>query len=147
MKPLRGRLVLDASVLIEILAGSKPATALVDSIVSGEAEVYATRLGLTEALYVTCRLWGWEKALERIQALIDSGMVAIIEDEEIWSLAASCKCRIPISLGDCYTLAAAKRYRLRPLFLKPEKELLENTERIRQWLDGNPEYLATAAPT
>ncbi|BES82359.1 hypothetical protein [Pyrodictium abyssi] len=44
--------------LIEILAGSKPAAALVDSIVSGEAEAYATRLGLTEALHVTCRLWG-----------------------------------------------------------------------------------------
>ncbi|BES82360.1 hypothetical protein [Pyrodictium abyssi] len=73
-------------------------------------------------------------------------MATIIEDEEVWSLAASCKCRIPISLGDCYTLAAAKRYRLRPLFLKPEKELLESAERIRQWLDGDPEYLTPPPP-
>ena len=58
MKPLQGAYVLDAGVLIEILAGSKLIKELVNSIITGDVEAYALRLGLTEALYVTCRLWG-----------------------------------------------------------------------------------------
>lgn len=49
--------MLDASVLIEILAGSKLVEKLVDSIVAGDVEAYAARLSLTEPLYVACRLW------------------------------------------------------------------------------------------
>ena len=75
-------LVLDASVLIEILAGSKLAAALVDSMVSGEAEAYATRLGVTEAPYVT------------------------------WQAASA---EYPGKPRRLLPLAAAKRYRLRPL--------------------------------
>ena len=143
MKPLQGAYVLDASVLIEILAGTRLIKELVNSIVTGDVEAYALRLGLTEALYVTCRLWGWEKALQRMQILIDSGAITVIEDEKVWDYAASCKCEIPISLGDCYTLAVAKKYSLKPLFLKPERELLKNLERIRAWLNREPEYLKT----
>lgn len=135
--------ILDASVLIEVLAGSEIVKDLVDSIIAGGIDAYATRLGLTEALYVTCRLWGSEKALERMQILIDSRTLTIIEDEKIWEHAADCKCQIPISLGDCYTLAAAKKYGLRPLFLRAERELQKNKEIIREWLGKEPEYLAT----
>ena len=143
MKLLRGAYVLDASVLIEILAGSRFVTKLVDSMVAGDVEAYAVRLGLTEALYVTCRLWGWERALQRIQILIDSGTITVVEDEKVWDYAASCKCEIPVSLGDCYTLSAAKKYGLKPLFLKPEEELLKNLEKIKAWLGREPEYLIT----
>ena len=121
MSQLRGSYVLDASVLIEILAGNKLTMGLVDSIVACDIEAYAVRLGLTEALYVTCRLWGWDKALQRMQILIDSGTITIIEDDQVWNYAANCKCKIPVSLGDCYTLATAKKYNLKPLFLKSEK--------------------------
>ncbi|MEB3859753.1 MAG: hypothetical protein LRS43_00925, partial [Desulfurococcales archaeon] len=70
---LRGRYVIDASVLIEVLAGSRLVRRLVDSIILGKLEALATRLGLTEALYVSCRLWGWERALERAHILLGSG--------------------------------------------------------------------------
>lgn len=143
MNQLRGSYVLDASVLIEILAGNKLTMGLVDSIVAGDIEAYTVRLGLTEALYVTCRLWGWDKALQRMQILIDSGTITIIEDDQVWNYAANCKCKIPVSLGDCYTLATAKKYNLKPLFLKPEKELVNNLEKIKTWLGREPEYLTT----
>ncbi|MEB3759318.1 MAG: PIN domain-containing protein [Desulfurococcales archaeon] len=143
MNQLRGFYVLDASVLIEILAGNKLTVGLLDLIVAGDIEAYAVRLGLTEALYVTCRLWGWDKALQRMQILIDSGTITIIEDEQVWNYAAECKCEIPVSLGDCYTLATAKKYNLKPLFLKPEKELVKNLEKIKTWLGKVPEYLTT----
>lgn len=64
--------MLDVSVLIEILTGSKLVEKLVDSIVAGDVEAYAARLSLTESLYVTCRLWGWEKALQRMRILMES---------------------------------------------------------------------------
>ncbi len=135
--------VLDASVLVEILAGNRLVARLVDSITTGKLDAYAVRLSLTEALYVTCRLWGWEKALQRMRALVDSETIMLIEDEEVWDYAASCKCAIPISLGDCYILASAKKYNLKPLFLKPEKELLEGLEKIKTWLGWELEYLIT----
>ncbi|MEB3778998.1 MAG: PIN domain-containing protein [Desulfurococcales archaeon] len=143
MSHLRKAYVLDASVLIEILAGSGVVKDLVDSIIIGDTDAYVTRLSLTEALYVTCRLWGQERALERMQTLIDSRTFTIIEDEKIWEHAANCKCQIPISLGDCYTLAAAKKYGITPLFLRAEREILRNKERIKEWLGKQPEYLIT----
>jgi len=141
LKHPRKAYVLDASVLIEILAGSKLIHGLVNSIINGEIEAYTTRLSLIEALYVTCRLWGWEEALQRLQILVDSETITVIEDDELWNYVAHCKCRIPISLGDCFTLALAKKYGLKPLFLKQEKELQENREKIKEWLSGEPEYL------
>lgn len=140
---MRGSYVLDASVLIEILAGSNAIVGLVNSIIAGDVEAYAIRHSLTEALYVVCRLWGQERAVERMEIFMDSEAITIIEDEQVWNQAAHCKCKIPVSIGDCYTLAAAKKYNLKPLFLKREKELLKNLEKIKAWLGREPEYLTT----
>ena len=79
--------------------------------------------------------------MQRMQILVDSGLIVVIDDEKIWDYVASCKCEIPISLGDCFTLSVAKKYGLKPLFLRPEKEPLENPERIKTWLGREPEYL------
>lgn len=141
MSRLRGAYVLDASILIEILAGSKIIIELINSIVAGDVEAYVVRYSLTETLYVGCRLWGREKALQRLEILIESGAIMIIEDELVWNHAANCKCEIPVSIGDCYTLAAGKKYDLTPLFLKPEKELSKNIEKIKAWLGRVPVYL------
>ena len=141
MTGLRGSYALDASVLIEVLAGSRLARDLVEAIISGDVEAYAARLSLTEALYVACRLWGLEEASRRMNMLLGSRMVNIVEDKSVWRLAASCKCRVPVSLGDCYTLATAKAYGLRPLFLRPEKELMRHSDRVRQWLGSDPVFL------
>ena len=141
MTRLRGSYALDASVLIEILAGSSLVKDLVEAIVSGDGEAYAARLSLTEALYVTCRLWGLDEASRRMNMLLGSRLIAVIEDRSVWRLAASCKCRVPVSLGDCYTLAAAKAYGLRPLFLRPERELVRHGERVRRWLGADPVFL------
>ncbi|MCE4599760.1 MAG: hypothetical protein F7C81_06145 [Desulfurococcales archaeon] len=141
MKPLRGAYSLDASILIEILAGSKLIAGLVNSVVAGDVIAYAARLGLTEALYVACRLWGWERALQRMQILVDSGLIVVIDDEKIWDYVASRKCEIPISSGECFYPLLSKEVRLKTPIPKTRKELLENLERIKMWLDREPEYL------
>ena len=138
------RYALDASVLIEILAGSPITERLVRMIVEGSVEAYAARLSLSEAYYVACRMWGREKAEERIGILLASGAISIVEDEKLWEYAGDCKCKIPVALGDCYTLATAKLYAAKPLFLRPEREILENLEKIREWLGDTPEYLTKA---
>ena len=138
---MKSAYLLDASVIIEILGGSDIVERLIESIIRGDVEAYTTRLGLTEALYVTCRLWGKEKASQRMQILMESNAIAIIEDDKVWEYAAACKCEIPVSLGDCFTLGASKKYGLTPLFLRPEKELLKNEEKIKEWLGREIEYL------
>ena len=135
------RYALDASVLVELLAGSPVARRLAEDLVEGSVEAYAARLSLTEAFYVVCRLWGRERAEERVNLLLESGVVEIVEDEKLWEYAGDCKCRIPIALGDCYTLATAKLYAAKPLFLRPEREIVENLERVRAWLGDTPEFL------
>ncbi len=135
------RYALDASVLVELLAGSPVARRLAEGLVEGSVEAYAARLSLTEAFYVACRLWGRERAEERVNLLLESGVVEIVEDEKLWEYAGDCKCRIPIALGDCYTLATAKLYAAKPLFLRPEREIMENLERVRAWLGDTPEFL------
>ena len=141
MTPASRRYALDASVLIEVLAGSPVARSLAESLAAGEIEAYAARFTLSEAFYVTCRLWGRERAEERMTLLLESGVIEIVEDEKLWEYAGDCKCRIPVAIGDCYTLATAKLYAAKPLFLRPEREIIENMERIRAWLGDQPEFL------
>jgi predicted nucleic acid-binding protein len=134
-------IVLDSSILIELLAGSKTVEDLAKTLIKHDILACATRLGLVESLYITCRLWGFDKALTRILLLMDSQVVEIIEIYDIWQQIADCKCKISISLGDCATLAAAKRFGLMPMFLHEEKELLEAKEKIVEWLGTKPFYL------
>lgn len=134
-------MALDASVIIELMAGSRIVKRLAEELVKGAVDAYAARLSLTEAFYVACRLWGRETAEERILLLLDSGLVEIVEDEHLWVYAADCKCRIPVALGDCFTLATAKLYAATPLFLRPEREITRNLERIGEWLGRKPEFI------
>lgn len=140
-KCLEGTAALDASVLIEILAASEQGKKVIDAMVEGRIEAYVSRLSLTEAGYVACRLWGMKEALERINLLANSGYITIVEDQELLTEVMQCKCKIPISLGDCHTLALASKYRLKPVFLIPEKELIANSARIREVLGLEPCYL------
>ncbi len=139
------RLALDASILIEMMAGSQHVESIAMDALSGRVELLAARLSLTEALYVACRLWGRNVAWRRARMLLDSGYIEVVEDERVWELAAECKCRIPIALGDCYTLAAAKLYNATPVFLREEKELVENASLIEEWLGTKPLYILSSS--
>ena len=57
--------------------------------------------------------------------------------------AAECKCNISISLGDCFTLGASKRYNAIPLFLRLERELTKSEKAIEERLGRNVEYVNT----
>ncbi len=56
--------VLDASVLVDLLAGGERSHAFVEEIIDEGVGLYAVRFNIVEALYVACRLWGVNEALE-----------------------------------------------------------------------------------
>lgn len=132
---------LDASVLVELMAGTMIVKGLVESLSRGEVEAYVTRLSLSEALYVAFRMWGEERARQRLHIILEAGVPTPVEDVMVWQEAADCKCKLPISLGDCYTLALAKTYGLTPLFLRPEKDIKRNISKVEEWLGRPLEYL------
>ena len=133
------RYAVDASVLIEVLAGSDRVRGFVEELYNGEALV--SRLSLTEAFYVACRLWGRDVAEDRLLLLLESRVFEIVEDERVWVYAADCKCRFPIALGDCFTLATARMYAATPVFLRPEREILRVKRDIEEWLGGKIRFV------
>ena len=128
------RVALDSSVLIEIVAGSHSVKQLVEDIAGGLIEAYTSSLNMVEVLYVTCRMWGKEEALLRFSKLLESRMISIVDLESLLFEIADCKCKIPLSLGDCATLALAKKHRLTPLFLGMEEDLRTAGGRVGGWL-------------
>ena len=62
--------VLDASIIIEVLAASNIVKDLASSMISEDVKAYATRFSLTEASYVTCRLWKKETSRTRMKNAI-----------------------------------------------------------------------------
>ncbi len=52
---------------------------------------------------------------------MNSGVISVESDEELWVSASDCKCALPISLGDCFTLSLGKVLGI-TLFLRMERE-------------------------
>jgi len=110
--------------------------------VEGLARPYTSSLNLAEAYYVTCRLLGREEAETRIGLLLRSGYFNVVEAGRIWRTAALCKCRFPISLADCHTLALAKSYGLPPLFYRVEREFEDILGEIEEWVGARLLFLS-----
>ena len=133
-KSLKGELVLDTSVLIEIALATSTGKKLIDDIINGGIKPYTTSLNIMEALYILCRLLGIDEARKRIDLMKDSGYFEIVNSNEILLEAAECKCLFPISIADCHTLALAKKYGFPALFYKLEKEFVPIIKKLKQWV-------------
>ena len=138
---LKGDMVLDTSVLIEIALASTIGKKLIDRIINGEIKPYTTTLNIIEAMYVICRLLGMNEAKKRIDLLKESGYIEIISSTNISIEVAECKCLFPISIADCHTLALAKTYRIPPLFYRLEKEFEPIIEKIKQWINNEVRFV------
>ncbi|UXD21664.1 VapC-type toxin [Ignicoccus pacificus DSM 13166] len=125
---MRGsKVTLDASVLIEIALG-KPD--VIDYVLNNYDLLYASRLSLVETYYVICRGLGREEAEKRISLI--SKALSIVEAEKVWKEVGECKCKYPISLGDCFTLSTSKYLNSEALFLKREKEIEKVLSQLKQ---------------
>lgn len=120
---LSGIVSLDASVLIELLSGtdlSRPVTAAIEN---DKLNPYTTHFALTETEYVLCRRHGVDKAREKVDKLIQSRVVEIVNVDQVMHEASRTKCARSIALGDCFTLALAEKLGGTALFAHLEDDL------------------------
>lgn len=89
--------------------------------------LYIPSIIKTELLYITCRLKGWEKAKATIDDFLSN--FVILRTPNLDEMAAQIKCKIPITLADCYTLAIGQ-FLSTPTFFISEKELTEEAQQI-----------------
>jgi len=90
---------------------------------------YTTEIALTELEYILCRRIGIREARDRVNKLLKSGYVNVIETSKLRELAAEYKCRRAISLADSFLLALSKYLKIPALFARREKELIKEIER------------------
>ncbi len=136
---LRGDMVVDTSILIEIALATKTGRMLLDNIIDELIKPYTTTLNITETLYIICRILNLDEAKKRLRLIIDSGYFKIISSNKVGMYVAECKCMFPISIVDCHTLALARRYGLPALFYRLEKGFKPIRERLEEWI-GNKIY-------
>jgi predicted nucleic acid-binding protein len=120
---LSGTVSLDASALIELLSGTAASTPLQAAIENDRIRPHTTYLALSESEYILCRELGEENARQKVDSLIQSRTIEIVEDSFLLHDAARVKCGRAIALGDCYTIALAQKLKGTALFAHPEEDL------------------------
>jgi len=125
----RGKLVLDTSVIVELLLSTIRGNVIKRMIQDGEIIPYVTHITLAEALYVLCRHIGWRTASEKVTSLVRSGYFIVEDVGRIFELSAKYKCERKVSLADCFTLGLAKYVSAPALFAVREKELADENEK------------------
>jgi len=119
------RFALDSSVLLfGYFAGR---TGRIDQLMKNS---FLNLVTLSETLYVICRIDGIERASSYIEKCARETTVA--PSERVAPLAGGMKCRFPISLADCWTLATGKVFDVPCLFAFRESEILRTLDLIRQ---------------
>jgi predicted nucleic acid-binding protein len=88
--------------------------------------VYITSLTLTELLYILCRKYGWKIAKKYIDDLTENLIILRLPASE--ELAAHIKCKIPIALADCYSMAVSALFSL-PVYFMKERELTKEIQK------------------
>jgi predicted nucleic acid-binding protein len=120
---LSGTVSLDGGVLIELLSGSAASRPLQAAIENDEVSPHTTYLALSESEYILCRELGEDNARQKIDNLVQSRTIEIVEDSFLLHEAARVKCGRAIALGDCYTIALAQKLKGTALFAHPEEDL------------------------
>ncbi|MHA1648940.1 MAG: PIN domain-containing protein [Candidatus Helarchaeota archaeon] len=116
------RYALDSSILIQYFYLKDKKTKFL--ITNGITNLVA----LSECYYIICRKEGNEVSMNYIDEL--SSLVKIIPSEQIIKIAGQFKCKFPIALADCWTLATAFVLDTKAIFAFKEKELIDNLNDI-----------------
>ncbi len=89
--------------------------------------LYLPSIVKSELLYITCRLKGWEEARSTINDFLTNFVILRVPDLD--EITAQIKCKVPIAIADCYTLAIGKFLSI-PTYFISEKELTEKVQQI-----------------
>lgn len=116
--------VLDTSVFIAYLVGENSSIiSHLDNYIFNEKsdiKLYGNILLKSEIYYILCRMKGIDKADEILKKVEE--LIYIVEGSNLFHIAAKIKCKYPIALADCYSIATSIVKNCPVLFLK-EKEL------------------------
>jgi predicted nucleic acid-binding protein len=121
--------VLDGGVLLALALGEPSAQALAGEMPSEQKQYACTELALCELTYILCRQLDWTSAWEKTQSLLRSAVVRIVRTSMVWGEAARIKCQVPISLPDCFTIAASRMLDGLPMFARQETEIVSAVEK------------------
>ena len=126
---ITGTLVLDASVLIDLLTLSKRGKVIMKLLLDDLIDAHTTEYAIIETKYILCRKIGWDSANERVNKLLASGYINVVKTDEIMDLAAKYKCMRRISLADSLVIALAKKLDCKVVFSRKEKEIAEEIKK------------------
>ena len=117
-------LVLDTGILISYFTGEKPSIiSFLDRFIFSEKSyinLHGNQLLKSEIYYIICRMKGIEKAKEvnnKVEEIIN-----IISETNLFEIAAQIKCKYPIAIADCYSIATGI-FKNCPIFFLKEEEL------------------------
>ena len=120
---LKGAFAFDSGVIIEMLLGTPHGESVVDALAADSLTAYTSEVNVSEAGYILCRKLGDGEAAGKINTLLRSNYLSIIEAERLREEVVKIKCSRAIALADCYCLAVAKVTGSRALFAFKEEEL------------------------
>ncbi len=120
--------VLDAEVLIALALGEPSAAELSKEIIHQHGHYACTEIALCELSYILCRNSSWKQAWNKTQSIIQSSAVMTLSSQPLWVEAAQIKCGVPISLPDCFSIAAARIFNGKVIFARREKEIVDAIE-------------------
>jgi hypothetical protein len=86
---------------------------------------FLSPLVATELKYITCRKFGFERAKEIVDSFLKNFIIP--PERELRNEASKLKCRLPVSLADCYSLAISKLNSI-PIYFKKKREITDNIQ-------------------
>jgi len=117
-------LILDTSVLLcYFIDEIQDINALLEQYIfkpDSKITLYGHNLIKAELFYITCRLKGINEAVDLLNNL--EKIMNSINDSWIYKKAANIKCKFPIAISDCFSIALANLLDC-PVFFLPEQEL------------------------
>ncbi len=124
------KIVLDTGVLIEYFKAdqNKIKHILRETLFNenSNTKIYMNYIIKSEIYYILCRALGKQKAIELLDEI--ESFFLFEESKKIYELAGQIKCKFPISLADCYSIATGLVQDC-PIFFMKEEELSENMVR------------------
>ncbi|MBO3842581.1 MAG: PIN domain-containing protein [Candidatus Brockarchaeota archaeon] len=134
--------VVDTGVLVEYIVRGSPHRSAVEKLLNDvlkkNVKLYVTPITVSELIYVASRLYelaGVEKpneeALNFVKWLTTRAKTVEVAPDIAVEVGELRK-KLRIALSDCYVIATAIKLQAKALFLRPEKEMLDRIEELRE---------------
>lgn len=119
----KGLVSIDASCLIAVQA-EEPLSSEFKSLLKTKWIGYCSEYSLIETLYILCRKLGRDVAEGKLKALKESNVLQIEPFNALLEAVAQLKCQRAIAIGDCFTIALAKKINGQAIFYNKELEIV-----------------------